>query len=348
MRTIPPVREIVIVVADLYLPAEAGGSWSVGASGAMRGLEHAARFGATSVLERGWRDRLARWLGRDDLAQAAPATVAAAGLQTGEAQMAWIATPVHLIASLTSLHLDHRSILRPPRSELERLAQDFPAAFRDSGFSLQPLPCGDFLLLGPSMPQALTTEPARSLVGGVAESLPGGAGAPLLRRLGAEIEMWLHGHPLSEIRASRGEPPVSALWLWGGGPTERPPTDHSRGAELELAFGSDAYVRGLWHLQGGEMRPLPQQLHDIFSYPRAQRAALVMEVAQVLHSNPKWNVLEAVAELDRRFVWPALQALNRGAVASVLILANDRQLLVRSCDQLKIWRRSRPGLKGLQ
>ena len=346
------MREIVIVVADLYLPAEAGSSWSTGVSGAMPGLEHAARFGARSVLERGWRDRLARWLGRDDLAQAAPASVAAAGLQTGDAQMAWIATPVHLTASLTSLHLDHRSILRPPPSQLERLAQDFAAAFRDSGFRLQPLPCGDFLLLGPSMPQALTTEPARSLVGGLAQSLPGGAGAPPLRRLGAEIEMWLHGHPLNQMRASRGEPAVSALWLWGGGPTaphaQQAPTDGSGGAGLELAFGSDAYLRGLWHLQGGQARPLPQQLSDIFGYPRAQRAALVMEVAQVLHSNPKWNVLEAVAELDRRFVWPALQTLNRGAVASVLILANDRQLLVRSCDHLKIWRRSRPGLKGLQ
>jgi len=345
------MREIVIVVTDLYLPAEAGHSWSVGASRAMPGLERAARLGARSMLERGWRDRLARWLGRNDLAQAAPASVAAAGQTTGDAQMAWIATPVHLIASLTSLHLDHRSILRPPRWELERLAQDFPAAFRDSGFSLQPLPCGDFLLLGPSLPQALTTEPARSLVGGVAESLPGGAGAPLLRRLGAEIEMWLHGHPLNELRASRGEPPVSALWLWGGGPTalaQPAPADRRGGVELELAFGSDAYVRGLWHLQGGQIRPLPRQLHEIFSYPRAQRAALVMEVAQVLHSNPKWTVLEAVAELDQRFVGPALQSLGRGAVASVLILANDRQLLVRSRDRLKIWRRSRPGLMGLQ
>jgi hypothetical protein len=272
---------------------------------------------------------------------------------------------VHLIAGLTSVHFDRRSILRPPGAELKQLAADFQRTFRDPELRLEPLSSGDFLMLGPSMPKAETTEPARLLVRGVAEALPGGAGATALRRLGAEIEMWLHEHPVNETRARRGEPPVSALWLWGGGPLAPPIEGSPRGrrsgvedrgagerstagAVTELAFGPDAYLAGLWHLHGGESRPIPDRLEEVFGYPHAQRAALVLEVAQVLHSNLKWTLVEALGELDRRFISPALEALRRSDLERVVLVANDRQLIVRSRNRLKLWRRPRLGFEGLQ
>jgi hypothetical protein len=265
---------------------------------------------------------------------------------------AWIATPVHLIAGLTSLHLDRRSILRLPRAHLESFAADFRRVFETSGFRLEPMSSGEFLMYGPRTPSVATTEPARALVGDLGESLPKGADASVLKRLGAELEMWLHEHPVNQARSKHGEPPVSTLWLWGGGPATSSATGvgsiDSHGAATDLAFGADAYAAGLWRLQGGESWPLPDQMSDVFGYPHAQRAILFAEVAPMLHANSRWTVFEALAELDRRFVSPALAALQRGAVESVVLIANDRQLLVRRGDRLKLWRRPHLGIEGLR
>ena len=163
--------------------------------------------------------------------------------------------------------------------------------------------------------------------------------------------MWLHAHPLNEARGRRGELPISTLWLWGGGA-------HLSGAAnspdpTALAFGSDPYLLGLWHLQGAQSLPLPTQLSDLFNHSpdnhtTAQHAAFVVELTPLLHSNPHWTVFEALAELDRRFLTPALAALHQGKVASVVVIANDRELHVRRRDRLKFWRRPQPGLTGLQ
>lgn len=338
------MREIVIVVTDLYWDPEAPPEAKLPA---LSGLALAARFGESSRVPLGWRDWLARWLGRPELAGEAPASIAAAGgAVPGGASVAWLATPVHLIASLTSLHLDRRGILRLPQGESEALAADFPSAFADSGFSLAALPSGDLLLLGSPTQVPGTTEPARVIGRALAQSLPTGEGAAVLRRLQAEIEMWLHGHPVNQFRAQRGEQPVNSLWTWGGGPLARdrelpapPPGD--------VAFGADAYSCGLWRLHGGEHRPLPHTLTDVLGYAPAQRAAIMVEVSPMLQAHPTWTVIEALADLDRRFVAPAAAALRRGELASFKILANDRLVSVRSTDRRRWWRRARPALDGL-
>jgi hypothetical protein len=407
--TIPPVRQIVIVIADLYFPSEEGDRLPAAmTSGALPGFEHAARFGERVIIEDGWRAWLARWLGRDDLAAVEPASIAAAALGRGadarDAQLAlkasieapagstaivshaaapndsasldstvWIATPVHLIAGLSTVHLDRRSLLRLSPADLDSFASDFQRVFLESGLRLEPMSSGEFLMYGLNIPRTLTTEPARALVTDLGESLPKGSGAAVLKRLGAELEMWLHEHPVNELRRKRGDPPASTLWLWGGGSAALGPSGShrtraqpvsgagsikataevgspaaSRNQGSELAFGSDAYLAGLWHLQGGESRPLPDQLTDVFGYSPVHRAAVVAEVAPMLHANSQWTVLEALAELDRRFVSPALALLRRGEVDGVVLIANDRQLTVRRKDRLKLWRRPRSGIEGLR
>lgn len=132
------VRELVIIISDLYLPPrEAGQSKSAGAV-ALPGWERAARYGRKAPLGSDWRPWLSRWLRREDLASLAPATIVAvasaaadaparaAAAATAESNTtAWLAAPVHLIASLTSLHLDPRSILQLLPDERIALAEDF-------------------------------------------------------------------------------------------------------------------------------------------------------------------------------------------------------------------------------
>jgi hypothetical protein len=265
---------------------------------------------------------------------------------------AWIATPVHLIAGLTSLHLDRRSILRLSQTELDGFAQDFNQTFGDTALGLVPLANGDFLLRGPTTLIATTTEPSRALVADLEASLPKGTNAKALKRLGAELEMWLHAHPLNEVRRRRGELPVSALWLWGGGaqPLTQPnsPTASSS-MPSDVALGSDPYLLGLWHAQGRRTHALPDdKLASLLTDTHAQRAVLVTEVTPMLHSNPRWAVFEALAELDRLYVSPAIAALRSGAIERVVLIVNDTELRVGRRDRLKLWRRPRSAIEGLQ
>jgi len=167
-----------------------------------------------------------------------------------------------------------------------------------------------------------------------------------LRRLGAEIEMWLHDHPINDTRRRRGELPVTSLWLWGAG--NIPARGDVGAADGALAFGRDSYLQGLWAMRGAKVAPLPQQLADVFGYPHAQRAVLVIEIGLMLQTNPKWSFFEAVADIDRLFIAPAVEALNRGQYDRLVVLANDYELTLRARDRLKFWRRAPSGLSGLQ
>jgi hypothetical protein len=440
------VHQLVILVSDLYLSQETC-EQELPAGIALPGLQHVARFGARSRIADGWRSWLARWLTGQDVGP--PAAIAAVTLQvaatappatrkasappaatptrlpvpiSSQLSSAWLATPMHLVAGLTSVHVDRRSILRLDADDQSRFAADFQSVFGDSGFELRPLDSGDFLVLGPQIPPAEMSEPARSMGASMADAQGAQLVDPTLRRLGTEIEMWLHDHPVNAARSRRGEWPVTGLWLWGGGPVNRAgstnrnaptrgggptnggepanggrptnpgepanggdrasggPTmrggrpnsgDHATGGDsghagargasderapngragaplTDIAFGRDAYLQGLWAMHGEKVFPLPQQLADVFGYPQARRAVLVIEIGSMLHSNPTWTFFDAVAQIDRSFIAPAVAALSRGQCERLVILANDHQLTLRARDRLKFWRRIPPGLSGLQ
>jgi len=358
------VREIVIVIRDLYLEPGltagagrgAGGRWGEGdgdggGEGAAPAIEQLARFGDKAALADGWRAWTAHWLGLPQHAAAAPASIAAAALPDVAADCAvWIATPLHLIAGLTSVHFDRRSMLHLPDTELAALAASFRDTFRGSGFELRPLDGGELLLCGPTVhAPSTTTEPARMLLTSVAQALPAGEGAPVLRRLGAEIEMWLHGHRVNDERARRGAPPIASLWVWGGGgapvaPAARPAAVQDTAA----AFGSDAYVCGLWRLAGRETRPIPVDWAAVIGEPGAQSALGVVEVAELLHANSSWTLADAVAEIDRRLLSPSLAALRRGELDRLLLLANDHALSLRAANRWRMWRRIRTARRGIE
>ncbi len=355
------MRELVIVIHDLYLAPAARGESSplpLGAGESFPGLQHIARFGRKSAIDGSWRSWLARWLGRDDLASAAPAAIATAALgapplavareSRHDSGTAWFASPVHLIAGLTTLHLDRRSILSLGAADLAQLAQDFRGVFGELEFSLEPATCDIFIMRIREGVEACTIEPARAVVAELEAALPTGPGATVLRRLGAELEMWLHGHPLNQRRTSRGELPVSTLWLWGGGAAQNPQTllqnpgaagPRSRG---DVALGSDPYLTGLRHLLGLEQLPLPVRFPNLSSYPEDARMALVAGLTPLLQANPHWTIFQALADFDQHFIAPAVAALRAGEVASVRLIANDVQLHVNRRDALKLWRR-RPG-----
>jgi hypothetical protein len=369
------VEEVVIVISDLYLTNAAEAASIRGIE--LPGLARVARYGNRRALAQGWRPWLAAWSGQGELAERAPATIAAAASRATEervtGRMMWLATPVHLVAGLSSVHLDARGLLQVELDARRELAQDFNSVFGDSAFSLEALPSTGFLVTGPRIDDRDTVEPARILGASVSEVLPEASNAPTLRRLVAEIEMWLHSHPVNAERARRGRLPITALWLWGGGDarggidlglepqllgadaTDTVPASFVRGAALAatgrpipgVAFGNDPYLHGLWRASGSNARATPRHFEEVLAYS-GRRAVFVVELSQSFDEHRTWTIREALADLDRRWIVSALDALRRGDVARVTVVANDHCLTLGSRDPWKLWRMPRPALTALQ
>jgi hypothetical protein len=335
----PLVQALVIVIADLYLPEE-GRADAV----ALPGLERIARFATRSVLAKGWRPWLAERVGCADLAKEAPASIAARCCNALKPGAVWLATPVHCSASLASVHLEHRGLLKLSAVELAALAADFGKVFEGSEFALLALAGGGFLLTGPAMGDTQGSEPARAVGMSIAAALPQ---APALRRLGAEIEIWLHEHPVNSARSARGELPVTGLWLWGGGiPAPGPRKAARASVASDRAYGSDPYLSGLWCARGGEAQALPESIAAVEAAP-ARCSVILIELAELLTADRRASLGDALALLDARWLAPAAAHLARGAMHSLTVIANDRCLTLARRDFLKLWRRARPGLAAL-
>src|SRR5580698_8743488 len=104
------MSEVAIILSDLYLDRD-----SAVPRAALPALARIARYAGVSPLAGDWRGWLAGWLGRADVASACnstPAVIAAAALPATAAPAGmgsvWLATPLHLVAGLASVHLDYR------------------------------------------------------------------------------------------------------------------------------------------------------------------------------------------------------------------------------------------------
>lgn len=369
------MEEVVIVITDLYLSNAAEAASIRGIH--LPGLARVARYGTGRPLGQGWRPWLASWSGQNALIDSAPATVAAAAsrvsAEDAKDRMAWIATPVHLVAGLSSVHLDARGLLQVELEARRELAADFNSVFGESGFRLEALPSAGFLMSGPRIPDESTVDPARILGASITDVLPEASHAPTLRRLVAEIEMWLHDHRVNLARQKRGRLPVTALWLWGGGAAregialglehERLSTDTVdtvpasvvRGAALEamatpvpgVAFGADPFLHGLWRLSGTIARPLPRSFEEVLGYS-GRRAVFALELSQAFDEHRNWSLRDALEDADRRWIAGALDALRRKDIGRVTVVANDHRLSLGLRDPWKLWRMPRPALTALQ
>jgi hypothetical protein len=293
------VSSLAIVITDLHPPA-------VGdlRSGELPRLPFLERFLARSQLQAiagDWRAWLqSDWLG---LAPAAPAVVAAAALGVPPpAGSAWLATPLHRVAGLDTVRVHPEGLLWLGPDEQERLAADFARVFAGAGWTLKATGRRDLLLLGdaPLPPGVRSADPARWRGADPRAGYPRGEGAAALLRLGAEIEMWLHGHEVNAGRAARGELPVDALWLWGGeAPEPVRGTSAAAGSARRAIQGADLYTRGLAARAGLRLLDATEGLPDL---PDAD-LAVVIEIAG--------GGRAALEQIDARWIARALDQAGR-------------------------------------
>ncbi|MFM1885110.1 MAG: hypothetical protein RL026_267 [Pseudomonadota bacterium] len=326
---------LCLIVADLHLdPAAASGASSDGQPG-LPAVEHVLRWGRARAVT-GWRKALAQVLGRPALADVPPARIVAS--LPGWPPMAdpWLAVPVHRLAALDHLRLPPQGLVALADDELDVLCSSFAKDFAAQGLSLHAA-FGSLLLQGSGLDDVLTMDPAKCLGGALRpEQLAGGPRGPALRRLSAEIEMWLHDHRINGAREARGLPAINGLWLWGGGPAANIEPQSGPLPATEL-FADEAWPVALGRLCGQEAQPVPVEFADLdLRVP----AVLVCSASRALAAGG------GLAELERRFIAPARAAVDSGRL-DVLRLAWSGQLVeYRRVHRWRLWRRPRAWWQG--
>ncbi|HUR59950.1 MAG TPA: hypothetical protein VM029_19670 [Opitutaceae bacterium] len=329
------MRRLTLILSDLYLPADAARE-SFPATLDLPALEWLLRFAREPRAIADWR----RWVAREikagelaDLPVAHTCALAAALPPRG----AWIATPVSLEARLNHVRLHDRGLLHLELPERQTLQREFSHVFGHS-MALSGGVHSPFVLSGGPDADIPTQDPARLLDSDISRALPSASGAAgELRRLGTEIEMWLHGSSVNAEREKTGRARVSALWLWGGGAcrTEVRGTPERPAVRL---FGDDIYVHALRGLLGTRAtEPMPCRFAELRDGPPT-----FVELAPMSGSRP-----ESLAELELNWFAPARDALSAGKLESLRLVANDRLFEIAPRAGLRFWRRRRGWLESL-
>jgi hypothetical protein len=348
------VAELVFILTDFFSTADAGAQGVDDRAGLPRLplLETILARSRAAPLDSDWRGWLAcRFAGEPAPASAPAASVAGTVAGTvatawdawpgiGQAGgQVWLASPVHYFAGIDTVYLHPAGLLRLDLREQDTLVADFGRVFAGSPWALRSIGQRELLLSGPTL-AASGADPARFAGSDPSAGLPRGDGAATLRGLGAEMEMWLYEHPLNLERHSRGELPVTTLWLWGGEATASLPPPARARAQPPCLYGRDTYAEALWRLQGGEARSLPG------SFDSAPIAADADAIFLYSLLQPQ-GLSAALLQFEQRWLPGALRALRRRRV--LLRLVVGRRTYGLSWLQLaRFWRAPVPWWETLR
>jgi hypothetical protein len=244
---------------------------------------------------------------------------------------------VHLLAALDHVRLDAQGLLDLERTERGEWSAAFARTFGPQ-YSLLDDEVRGFFLTGLAAAEVRTTDPARLLGADIAPGVPRGANAAELRRLAAEIEMWLHAEPLNAARARRGARQVSALWLWGGGAA--PVTEAPKPPRDDVEFvGNEVFVAALARDAGRSMRSVPEQPAELDE--SGMSAAHRVVVLAPMSSEPRMSL----PDVDRVWLGAARRAVERGDVLDVVV--NDWFVRVSGRASWRFWRQRVGWASGL-
>lgn len=192
-----------------------------------------------------------------------------------------------------------------------------------------------------------------------------------LRRLLLEAQMVLAGDPINAVRAGRGELPVNALWVWGGGmlaASAAPPPFATVATGSALARGLARHCRtrvlplpaeaGEWLAMLAAGRPGSARAEAVGAAADANEQApalavdrdahlVILEslvVSALLDDDAAWR--EALEALEKNWFAPLAAALRSGRLAAIELVAPTRLGLLRwqfsPSDRWRLWRRARP------
>jgi hypothetical protein len=330
------MRRLTLILSDLYLPEEAAPDATIRPL-ALPHLDWLLRF-ANRTRIADWRHSLALDLGRPELAALGAAPLAARQFAPAMAeQPLWLATPVRFEARLDHVRMLDRGMPRLAAAERDEWRAEFARAF--APYALLDAGPRGFLLTGLAPALVSTVDPARLLDADIGRALPSGAPARELRRLAAEMEMWIHGAAQNSARERAGLPRLSAMWLWGGATQQAPATASVAHTGSSNFFGEDPAFTGLARAVAG----LPPSASPAgFEGLRVDADRVLVELAPI-NGAPE----ESLQSLDARWFAPAQAALRNGSLAALDVIANDRWFRVAARPGFRFWRARKPWLTQL-
>jgi len=249
------------------------------------------------------------------------------------------------VAGLDTVRVHPAGLLQLSIEEQRVLERDFTPVFAGSGWSLHATGRREMLLAGGAGLEAgevRSHDPALWLGADPRAGLPAGRGAQALRRLGAEMEMWLHEHPVNLARHARGSLSANALWVWGGGvpaiAIQRGAVPNATGAAV--AWANDLFVDGLARLEGYTLEPLPER------WPQAtpMHGPWPAELLTVCELDAKGGE-GALHVLERDWIAPALEHWRAGQGRSATLVAGACAVTLAHRPFRSLWRslrRTRP------
>ena len=248
---------------------------------------------------------------------------------------------MHLEARIDHVRLSDRGLISLTSTERIELATDFARHFNPD-YSLYDAGSRGFLLVGSRELRAHSVDPARLLDMDVGNAIPSGADSGELRRVAAEIEMWLHRTAVNIARDSVGRRRVSTLWLWGGQTPLQAPgplATSSAGTRREkpTVHGEDPWLGAFAAHMGTEIAAVPMNF-----------AKVLDALPAVVELNPmSGDPSASLVRLEKLWFAPVSVALSEGRLDSFELLANDIRHRVGSRPAWRIWRRPAPWLAGL-
>lgn len=249
----------------------------------------------------------------------APGAVAARALASlPAAAPTCLAAPLHVVAGISRVHLPPGGWLAPDAVEEQAWCAAFNQEFGSSDLKLHvAAPGGGWVLQAGFARGARDAEPAM-LVGGVLAREPAAdEDERMLRRLGAEVEMWLAAHEMNREREARRVPPLNAFWFWGGGAAAPlPPLPDVTG--VYSSGRGDAWLAGLARHAGVLVSEALRwddvaRLLPASAATGAARCVIMLAPPQGIADEGFWNMVE------EQWMVPAAQAIARASVTQLLL-----------------------------
>ncbi len=183
--------------------------------------------------------------------------------------------------------------------------------------------------------RATCVDPQQLVGQSIAEALPSGDGADVLRKIMDASFAILRDHPVNEARESEGLKPANCLWLWGQGRAPLwPPLPERYQVSGVVVSPSDMH-RGVGLCAGLDAAELPADGGDEEQKFSACVAAVAQELTKrdfvylhaglsddVLHATNVQDKVRAIERFDAHVVGPVLAALAKYPAHRLLIVCD--------------------------
>jgi hypothetical protein len=241
------------------------------------------------------------------------------------------ASPLHLVAGISRVHLPPGGWLGLSNDDSARWVDAFNREFGGPGLRLHDA-SGGWLLAAGFAGSAQDASPGDWLGMPLARAPAGNEEARSLRRLGAEVEMWLASHPLNQQREARQLAPLNSIWFWGGGATRQVPRPARAPAGIHVNGGVHPWVAGLAAACGSSLQA-GDQWKDL---EPAVGEMVVLDGRAAGGPRQHWHAL------DEHWFVPLAAALRGGGMPPVHLQVGASAWQLPDRSPLRWLRRRRP------